>query len=131
MSTTSKDTAPAARTSRLLVLVHLACCSAPLLIALGAFGAFGMIGALLADPLVAAGAVALAVLAGVLVVVQRRRSAAGVVCGCALPSHRPASHRPGKLLLAETPAHSGTGTAVPGPTRNSDRGSRTTSGTRF
>lgn len=126
MPTTPKDTAPGARASRLFVLLHLACCGVPLLIA---FGAFGMIGALLADPRAAAGAVALTVLAGVVVavrVVRRRRSAAGAECDCSQPSHRA-----GQLPLTEHAVHFGTRTAGTEPTRSNDHGTRTVSGVRF
>ena len=119
-STPPKDTVPPARPSRIFVLLHLACCGAPLLIALGAFGGFGMIGALLVDPLATAGVVALAVLAGVFVVAQvvRRRAAVGAECDCSVPARRT-----GQSPFMENPALFRTG--------NNDDGSRTMSGVRF
>ena len=128
-STPPKDTAPAARASRIFVLLHLACCGAPLLIALGALGGFGMIDALLADPLAAAGAVALAVLAGVFVVAQvvrRRRAAAGAECDCSVPARRT-----GQSPFMENPAHFRTRTAGSATARNNDDGTRPMSGVRF
>ena len=124
---TPKDTASGV--SRIFVLLHLACCGVPLLIALGSLGAFGMIGALLADPLAAAAAVGLSVLAGGVVVarvVRGHRSASGAGCGCSFPSHRP-----GQLPFSEKPAHSDTRTAGGESTRSNDDGTRAVSGVRF
>lgn len=69
-------------------LLHLACCGLPLVIA---FGAFGTTGALLANPWVVVGAVALAVLVGVVVAAQsvsRRKSTAESQDDCCLPLRR-------------------------------------------
>lgn len=126
---TVKDTAPGVGASRIFVLVHLACCGVPLLIVLAALGPFGMIGALLADPLTAAAAIGLSVLAGVVgvaLVVRRRGSAAGAGCDCSL-----VPHRPGQLPFSENPVHVGIRGAGTEPMRSNDDGTRSVSGVRF
>lgn len=123
MFTTPKDTAPGV--SRIFVPLHLGCCGVPLLIALAAWGAFGVIGALLVDPRAAAAVVGLSVLAGV-AVVRRRRITSGAACGCSF-----SPYRPWQLPFSENSARSDTRTAGTEPTRSNDDGTRAVSGVRF